>query len=72
VAVRVFISYAPQDDGFLTELEKHLVLLKQQRVIDVWTRRRISAGDELPPPTPRLDPATPSPGGHPAEVPGDP
>ncbi|WP_437914827.1 tetratricopeptide repeat protein [Sorangium sp. So ce302] len=44
--VRVFISYAHEDDGFRRELNKHLRQLQRNHVIDVWHDRQIGAGEE--------------------------
>lgn len=43
----IFFSYSHKDEALRDELEKHLALLKNQGVIDVWHDRRIVAGDEL-------------------------
>jgi tetratricopeptide (TPR) repeat protein len=42
----IFISYAHRDEPFLKELEEHLALLQNQRVITTWHDRDISAGAE--------------------------
>jgi hypothetical protein len=44
--IKVFISYAHEDDSLRVELDKHLSLLKSQKLIDVWHDRDISAGTE--------------------------
>jgi hypothetical protein len=44
--VKVFISYAPEDESFRAELEKHLALLKRQRFVQDWSSRHISVGGE--------------------------
>jgi len=44
--VEVFFSYAHRDEPLRDELAKHLSILKQQGVIDVWHDREISAGSE--------------------------
>lgn len=45
-AVEVFISYAPEDEALLKELEKHLALLVRQGVIDGWHPGRVSPGEQ--------------------------
>src|SRR6266699_1533147 len=42
--VSLFLSYAPQDEPFCQELEKHLSLLQRQGFISTWQHRRITAG----------------------------
>jgi hypothetical protein len=44
--VRAFISYSHKDDRFRVELETHLKLLQRERLLDVWTDRRIPPGSE--------------------------
>ena len=44
--IRLFYSYAPKDESFRKELEKHLSLLKRQGLIAEWDNRNISAGTE--------------------------
>ncbi len=43
--VKVFISYAHEDEELRQRLERHLALLRRQGAIDVWTDRRIMAGE---------------------------
>lgn len=43
----VFFSYAPEDDHWRQELEKHLSLLKREGLIDGWHQRAILAGQEV-------------------------
>jgi len=43
----VFFSYAPVDDVWRQELEKHLSLLKRQGLIVDWHQREILAGQEV-------------------------
>src|SRR5690242_971619 len=45
-SIKVFISYAHEDERLCKELDKHLALLKRQKIIDVWHERDISAGTE--------------------------
>ncbi len=45
-AIEVFFSYAHEDENLRDELEKHLIILKRQRVITGWHDRRIGAGRE--------------------------
>src|SRR6266496_2935557 len=42
----LFISYAHEDEQLRRELEKHLSLLRQQRIISTWHDRRITAGTD--------------------------
>jgi hypothetical protein len=42
--VKVFFSYAHEDEALRDKLEKHLGLLKRQRLIEAWHDRRIVAG----------------------------
>lgn len=44
--LRVFCSYAHEDEIYKIELEKHLALLRRQGYIQWWHDRDISAGDE--------------------------
>ncbi len=44
--IRLFYSYAPKDETFRKELEKHLSLLRRQGLIADWHNRNISAGTE--------------------------
>src|SRR5205085_12328398 len=44
--LKIFLSYAHEDEKLKKELEKHLSLLKRQTLIDVWHDRDISAGME--------------------------
>ncbi len=43
----VFFSYAPADDHWQQELEKHLSLLKREGLIAGWHQRAILAGQEV-------------------------
>ena len=43
----VFFSYSHEDEELRNRLEKHLVLLKRQGLIEAWHDRRILAGSEL-------------------------
>ncbi len=45
-AINVFISYAHEDEALLRQLETHLGLLKQQRLIATWYDRQIPAGTD--------------------------
>jgi hypothetical protein len=45
-SIRVFISYAHEDEAFLKQLEKHLAFLHRQGLISTWYDRNISAGTE--------------------------
>lgn len=42
--IRIFLSYAHEDEKFREELEKHLSFLKRSKKIIGWHDRRISAG----------------------------
>ncbi len=44
--LQVFISYSHQDAALLRTLVTHLTVLQRQKVIDAWTDRDISAGEE--------------------------
>jgi hypothetical protein len=44
--VSLFMSYAPEDELFCQELEKHLSLLQRQGLISTWQNRRIAAGTD--------------------------
>lgn len=42
--ISVFISYAPKDEKFRSELETHLAGLRRQKVIEVWHRGSLVPG----------------------------
>ncbi|WAR43341.1 toll/interleukin-1 receptor domain-containing protein [Methylomonas rapida] len=44
--IRVFFSYSHADENYRNELEKHLMSLKHQGIIESWHDRRIVAGEE--------------------------
>lgn len=44
--VSVFISYSHADQKLREELEKHLIILRRQGVIETWHDRKITAGTE--------------------------
>lgn len=44
---RIFISYSHEDEQLRKELDKHLMSLKRQGLVDVWNDRRITAGDDF-------------------------
>ncbi len=44
--IEVFVSYAHEDNALLQVLEKHLLLLKKQGLIDDWYDQDITAGTE--------------------------
>lgn len=46
---KLFISYSHLDESYRQELEKHMVIMKYEGLIDSWHDRRILAGDELDP-----------------------
>lgn len=45
-ALNVFVSYSHKDETLCQLLEKHLVALKREGVINVWNDRRIGPGGE--------------------------
>jgi tetratricopeptide (TPR) repeat protein len=45
-AVKVFISYAHEDEEWRRKLDAHLSLLEREGVLDVWHDRRLLAGEE--------------------------
>ena len=45
-AIKVFFSYAHEDENLRDELEKHLSMLKRQGVIKGWHDRKIGPGKE--------------------------
>jgi hypothetical protein len=49
MAFEVFISYAHEDQAFLSELEKHLAMLKRQNIIASWFDGNITPGEEWRP-----------------------
>jgi len=44
--IRVFLSYSHVDEKYRNELEKHLMSLKRQGLIESWHDRRIAPGEE--------------------------
>ena len=42
----LFYSYSHKDEDLRDELEKHLIMLRREGVIDEWHDRKIMAGDE--------------------------
>jgi hypothetical protein len=44
---RIFISYSHEDEALRQELDKHLMSLKRQGLVDVWKDRCIPPGDEI-------------------------
>lgn len=44
--LHLFISYAHEDDPYRRELETHLIALKRQGLIKIWSDRAIEAGQE--------------------------
>jgi TIR domain len=45
-AIKLFICYAREDETLCQSLERHLIVLKRQGLIDVWHDRQINAGTE--------------------------
>ncbi len=43
-AIKIFISYAHEDESLLRQLETHLILLKRQGIISTWHDREIVPG----------------------------
>ena len=44
---RLFFSYSHDDEAYRDRLEKHLVMLKNQGLIEGWHDRRIAAGSVI-------------------------
>src|SRR5437762_4835878 len=44
--IEVFYAYAPQDETWVQELEKHLTLFQRQGIISTWHPRLIAAGSD--------------------------
>ncbi|TMC23471.1 MAG: toll/interleukin-1 receptor domain-containing protein [Chloroflexi bacterium] len=44
--IEIFYAYAPEDEPWALELEKHLTLLQRQKLITTWHPRRICAGED--------------------------
>jgi hypothetical protein len=47
MAIRVFFSYSHEDEAYRDQLDKHLTLLRRQRLIDIWHDRRILPGQNF-------------------------
>ena len=47
MALRLFFSYAHEDESLRDELEKHLAILKHQGIVATWHDRRIRAGQPI-------------------------
>jgi hypothetical protein len=45
-AKKVFISYSHKDEFYREELEKHLISLKRNGLVETWTDRKILPGEE--------------------------
>ncbi len=45
-ALKIFISYAHEDEPYRLELEKYLIVLKLQGIIEHWDDRKIVPGDK--------------------------
>ncbi len=43
-SIKIFISYAPEDEKLLEELVKHLALLNRQGLANTWYNRAIASG----------------------------
>jgi hypothetical protein len=46
MAIRVFYSYAPEDEKLQVELQKHLTVMKRNNEITDWSNWNIKAGEE--------------------------
>ena len=44
--LKVFLSYAHEDEAMKEQLDKNLIMLKRSNQIDVWEDRKITAGME--------------------------
>jgi len=45
-ALKMFISYSHKDEFYREELEKHLVMMRRNGLIETWTDRKILPGQE--------------------------
>jgi hypothetical protein len=43
--LKIFLSYAHEDEAMKAQLDKNLVMLKKSDKVDVWQDRKILAGD---------------------------
>jgi TIR domain len=43
--IKIFLSYAHEDEDMKNQLDKHLIMLKRTEKIEVWQDRKIMAGD---------------------------
>lgn len=43
--LKIFLSYAHEDEAMKVQLDKNLVMLKKSGKVDVWQDRKILAGD---------------------------
>ncbi len=46
MGIKLFISYAHEDESFRIDFEKHFTSMKREGLIEEWTDRMISAGSE--------------------------
>jgi hypothetical protein len=44
--IEIYYAYAPEDDHWVQDLDKHLTLLKRQGLITTWHARLIQAGQD--------------------------
>lgn len=44
--MNLFISYAHEDEVFRVEIEKFLVMLSRQKLINIWSDRKIGPGSD--------------------------
>jgi hypothetical protein len=42
--IKVFLSYSHQDEALRTELNKHLSVLRHEKIIDAWWDQQIPIG----------------------------
>ncbi len=48
-ASKMFISYSHEDELYMVELRKHLILLEKKGILNQWCDKELVAGDELQP-----------------------
>ena len=44
--LKIFLSYAHEDEAMKNELDKSLIMLKRSSMIEMWQDRKILAGDQ--------------------------
>ncbi len=45
--LKLFISYAYEDESFIDEFQNHIIPLKDNEGVEVWCDRELSPGDNL-------------------------